>query len=97
MVLPVPYRIRTEVSVQNTGRRSSKRNETMYSGVYTTARTEIEELNIQIDHVHLLVNMSPKVSVSNFVGTLKGRTAIRVFNRFRNLKNKHFWGNHFWS
>ena len=40
---------------------------------------ELVELNIQIDHVHLLVLVPPKVSISNFVGTLKGRTAIRVF------------------
>ena len=53
--------------------------------------------HIQIDHVHLLVLVPPKVSISNFVGTLKGRTAIRVFNRFRKLKNKPYWGNHFWS
>lgn len=58
---------------------------------------EIVELNIQVDHVHLLVFIPPKVSVSNFVGVLKGRTAIRVFNRFRNLKNRPYWGNHFWS
>jgi putative transposase len=37
------------------------------------------------------------VSISNFVGMLKGRTAIRIFNKFRNLKNKPYWGNHFWS
>lgn len=58
---------------------------------------EIIELNIQLDHVHLLVNVPPKVSISNFVGTIKGRTAIRVFNKFRHLKNKPYWGNHFWS
>lgn len=58
---------------------------------------EIVELNVQIDHVHLLVMVPPKVSISNFVGTLKGRTAIRVFNKFRKLKNKPYWGNHFWS
>ena len=58
---------------------------------------EVVELNIQIDHVHLLVLVPPKVSISNFVGTLKGRTAIRVFNKFRNLKQKPYWGNHFWS
>ena len=58
---------------------------------------EIVELNVQIDHVHLLVNVPPKVSISSFVGTLKGRTAIRIFNKFRNLKNKPYWGNHFWS
>ena len=58
---------------------------------------EIVELNIQIDHVHLLVMIPPKVSVSNFVGTIKGRTAIRVFNKFRDLKEKPYWGNHFWA
>jgi putative transposase len=44
------------------------------------------ELNIQKDHVHLLAMVPPKVSISNFVGTLKGRTAIRVFNKFRELR-----------
>ena len=58
---------------------------------------EIVELNVQIDHVHLLVMVPPKVSISNFVGTIKGRTAIRVLNKFRHLKNKPHWGNHFWS
>lgn len=58
---------------------------------------EVVELNIQVDHVHLLSMVPPKVSISNFVGTLKGRTAIRVFNKFRNLKNKPYWGNHFWA
>lgn len=58
---------------------------------------EIIELNIQLDHVHLLVMVPPKVSISEYVGTLKGRTAIRVFNKFRKLKDKPYWGNHFWS
>jgi len=60
-------------------------------------KAEVVELNVQIDHVHLLVFVPPKISVSNFVGVLKGRTAIRIFNRFRKLKNKPYWGNHFWS
>lgn len=60
-------------------------------------KAEIVELNIQVDHVHLLVMVPPKVSISNFVGTLKGRTAIRVFNKFRHLKHKPYWGNKFWA
>lgn len=43
---------------------------------------EIVELNIQADHVHLIVNVPPKVSISQLMGTLKGRTAIRVFKQF---------------
>jgi putative transposase len=58
---------------------------------------EIIELNVQVDHVHLLAMVPPKVSISGFVGTIKGRTAIRVLNRFRELKQKPYWGNHFWS
>ena len=58
---------------------------------------EIVELNIQMDHVHLLVLVKPKVSISGYMGTIKGRTAIRIFNRFRKLKEKPYWGNRFWA
>ena len=57
----------------------------------------IVELNIQVDHVHLLVMVPPKLSISDYVGMVKGRTAIRVFNKFRKLKDKPYWGNHFWA
>ena len=57
----------------------------------------VEELNIQEDHVHLMIMVPPKVSISELVGALKGRTAIRVFNKFKHLKQRPYWGNHFWS
>ncbi|MFP4397913.1 MAG: IS200/IS605 family transposase [Desulfonatronovibrio sp.] len=57
----------------------------------------IEELNIQIDHVHLMIMVPLEISISDLMGILKGRTAIRVFNKFKELKNKLYWGNHFWS
>ena len=59
--------------------------------------SEVIELNIQLDHVHLLVMVPPKVSISDFVGTVKGRTAIRILNRYKELKKKPYWGNHFWA
>jgi len=40
----------------------------------------VVELHVQADHVHLLALVPPKVSISGYVGTLKGRTAIRVFS-----------------
>ena len=58
---------------------------------------EVIELNVQIDHVHLLVMVPPKISISDYVGIIKGRTAIRVFNKFKNLKNKPYWVNSFWA
>ena len=58
---------------------------------------EIVEMNIQPDHVHLLLMIPPKVSVSDYCGMVKGRTAIRVFNKFKELKQRPYWGNHFWT
>lgn len=54
-------------------------------------------MNVQIDHVHLLVFIPPKISVSGYVGTVKGRIAIRMFNKFRKLKEKLYWDNDFWT
>jgi putative transposase len=58
---------------------------------------KVIELNIQEDHVHLICMVPPKVSISDLMGTLKGRTAIRVFKQFSYLKKKPYWGNHFWA
>ena len=60
-------------------------------------KCEIIELNVQIDHVHLLVMIPPKISISDYIGSIKGRTAIRILNQFRKLRQKPYWGNHFWA
>ena len=39
----------------------------------------------------------PKVSVSDLMGTLKGKLAIKLFKSYPGLKEKPYWGNHFWS
>ena len=47
------------------------------------------------DHVHLLLSIPPKYSVSQIMGYLKGKSAIMIFDRHSNLKykfgNRHFW------
>jgi len=58
---------------------------------------EVVELNVQSDHVHLLVKVPPKVAISELMGTLKGKTALRLFSRFPYLKQRPYWGNHFWA
>ena len=58
---------------------------------------EVEEMNVQIDHVHLVVSISPKVSVSFFMGIIKGKLAIKLFKSYPNLKQRPYWGNHFWA
>ena len=58
---------------------------------------EVIELNVIIDHVHVMVSIPPKVSVSTLMGTLKGKLAIKLFKSYPKLKQKPYWGNHFWS
>jgi putative transposase len=60
------------------------------------AGCEVVELNVQRDHVHLVVMIPPKVSVSNLVGRLKGQTSIKLLHQFRQMREKPYWGNHFW-
>ena len=58
---------------------------------------KIVELNVQIDHVHLLVMIPPKISIPGYMGMIKGRTAIRVLNKFKKMKQNPYWGNKFWA
>jgi putative transposase len=58
---------------------------------------EIVELNIQVDYVHLLIKVPPKVSISSLMGVMKGKSAIRVFSKFPEWKQRPYWGNHFWA
>ena len=59
--------------------------------------SEVIELNIQEDHIHIIVSVPPKVSISTLMGTLKGKIAIKLFKSYPNLKKKPYWGNHFWA
>ena len=57
---------------------------------------EIIEGHLMPDHVHMLVGIPPKISVSGFMGRLKGKSALMMFDEHANLKYK-FGNRHFWS
>ena len=56
---------------------------------------EIIEGHLMPDHIHMLVSIPPKYSVSQFMGYLKGKSALMIFDKHANLKykygNRHFW------
>lgn len=56
---------------------------------------EIIEGHLMEDHVHMLVMIPPKISVSAFMGYLKGKSVLMIFDRHANMKykygNRHFW------
>ena len=47
---------------------------------------EIIEANLCPDHIHMLVSIPPKISVSSFVGYLKGKSSLMIFDQHANLK-----------
>lgn len=52
--------------------------------------------HIATDHVHLLVSVPPKVSVSKLMQQIKGRSSRRMLEEFGEL-SRQFWGRHFWA
>ncbi len=56
---------------------------------------EIIEAEVCSDHIHMLIRIPPKYSVSEIMGYLKGKSSLMIFDRHANLKykygNRHFW------
>lgn len=56
---------------------------------------EIIEAAAMPDHIHLYISIPPKYAVSDFMGCLKGKSSLMIFDRHANLKyqygNRHFW------
>ncbi len=56
---------------------------------------EIIEAEACKDHIHMLVSIPPKYSVSQIMGYLKGKSSLMIFEKYANLKykygNRHFW------
>jgi putative transposase len=56
---------------------------------------EIIEAEACIDHIHMLVSIPPKISVSEFMGYMKGKSSLMIFDKFANMKyrygSREFW------
>ena len=56
---------------------------------------EIIEAEVCPDHIHMLVSIPPKMSVSGFMGFLKGQSSLMIYQRWGNMKfkyrNRQFW------
>lgn len=56
----------------------------------------IEEVNIQSDHVHLILSIPPKYSISEIMGYLKGKLSMKLFEHQKEIA-KQYWGRRMWS
>ena len=51
---------------------------------------EILEMNVKEDHIHMILSIPPRLSISEVMGMLKGKTAIKLFKSFPTLKKKPY-------
>ena len=97
MALSLSCGLDPEVPLQDIARWGETGSWKLYKSLFRAEKVRNVELNIQVDHVHIIVSIPPKLSVSDYVGIVKGRSAIRVLQRYKELKQKPYWGNHFWT
>jgi len=57
---------------------------------------EIMELNVQVDHIHLVMSIAPKYAVSFLMGYVEGELSLRLFQRYEKI-GKRYWGGHLWA
>ena len=68
----------------------------IYCLIQQKEKVAVLELNVQAEHVHVVLSIAPKYAVSNIMGYLKGKLAMRLFQRYEKL-GKRYWGRHLWS
>ena len=57
----------------------------------------IIELEVPLDHIHMIVKYEPKISPSHIMQVIKSISARKFFEFYPNIKNKYFWGGKLWT
>ena len=91
----VPNRICAQISQNGNIRRDKGGYWENTAAVMSAEGCEIIEAELCTDHIHMLISIPPKYSVSQIMGYLKGKSSLMIFDRHANLKykygNRHFW------
>jgi len=58
--------------------------------------SRVEEGHVMVDHVHMMISIPPKLSVSHVVGYIKGKSAIHIARTYEG-KQRNYVGQHFWA
>ena len=96
MGVQISYRILLKIPQKNLSTISTAKICGKSSGPCVSTRgVEILEGHMMPDHIHLLLSIPPKYSVSSFMGYLKGKSSLMIFQKYVNMKfahrNREFW------
>ncbi len=89
MELQIPYCVCAEVSETSDLRETKARNRKDYPALCERKGVEILGGEACPDHIHMLVSIPPKLSVSEFMGYLKGKSSLMIFDQFANMKYRY--------
>jgi len=94
--MSISYSICTEIQKKRDIRTAKKKDiEDILRKLCEQKGVEIIEAEACVDHIHMLVSIPPHISVSQFMGYLKGKSTLMIFDRHANLKYKYgsrsFW------
>ncbi len=95
MEMPIPYSIHPEISEETVVWKGREDVREIIKTLRQYKKVEIVEGTVCIDHVHLCVSIPPKISVSEFMGYLKGKSALMIYDKHPELQSK--WSKAFWA
>ena len=95
MELQIPHSVCAEISQARNIWKDKDRYWAILRKLCDVKKVEIIEANACSDHIHMLAKIPPNISVAQFMGYLKGKSTLMIFDRHVNLKykygNRHFW------
>ena len=93
--MSVPYSFCTKVQKKRNIRKTEKRYWANTAKIMRAKRCANIEAEACPDHIHMLVSIPPHISIAQFMGYLKGKSTLMIFDRHANLKYKYgsrsFW------
>ena len=93
--MPVPYSFHTKVSEEDTVWQVKKDVREIISILCKYKDVQIIDGAVCEDHIHLSGAIPPKISISSFMGYLKGKSTLMIYDRHSELQSK--WKKSFWS
>ena len=93
--MPVPYCVYSKISEKQLYGRLKEDVREIISTLCKYKDVEIVEGAVCPDHVHICVSIPPKLSVSSFMGYLKGKSTLMIYDRHPELQSK--WSKAFWA
>ena len=96
MEMPISYSVCAKIPSDGNIWSNQTRYWANFKKAVRTKRLEIIEAQTCSDHIHMLLSIPPKYSVSQIMGYLKGKSSLMIFDRHANLKYK-YGDRHFWA